>query len=182
MHDDELWQVFAENGEPIIGSGAQDKDFVENPYLVMGNAHVWIWRKTEEGIELLLQKRSMTKPTSPGMYHTSAAGHINLGETALRAASRETQEELGLAIDTDHLYLVHVTRVQRRRESLLSVYTYQLENDEPLTFSDGDVEFFKWVALADFRRMIEDPAKYSLIDQGRAYFLPLIETIEWQAG
>ena len=43
-------------------------------------AHVWVVRKTDDGYEILLQKRSMEKESFPGLYDTSSAGHIPAGE------------------------------------------------------------------------------------------------------
>lgn len=177
MHDGELWQVFAENGEAIAGKGATDEMFTHDDSLVMGNSHVWLWRKTADGVEVLLQKRSMTRSRSPGKYHISAAGHINVGETAVTAAERETKEELGLSIDTSRLYLVHVTRTARNRQSLLFVFAYQVSGDETFIFDDGEVELVKWLSIDEFKDMTYHADDHDLIDQGRQYFDPLIDVI-----
>ena len=46
--------------------------------------------------ELFLQKRSMWKDRNPGLWDSSAAGHVDSGEDYLQAARRELQEELGI--------------------------------------------------------------------------------------
>lgn len=181
MHDGELWQVFLENGQPVIGHGEIDDAFSHDPSLVMGNAHVWFWKKTDQGISILLQKRALTKKTSPGYYHISAAGHINLGETAIDAAIRETHEEVGVTIDPTLLYLVHVTRSWRHLESLLHVFIYELTGDEQFLFEDGEVEQVEWYDLETFHQMTNDAEAHKLIDQGRGYFDPLISAIKHQA-
>jgi isopentenyldiphosphate isomerase len=147
----------------------------------MGNAHVWCWRKNGENIDVLLQKRALTKKKSPGFYHISAAGHINIGESAITAALRETREEIGVAVDWSRLYLVQATRSFKNWRSLLHVYTYQLNGDEQFEFEDGEVEEVKWCALDKFQTMTENPTEHMLIDQGRAYFDPLIAAIKRQA-
>lgn len=181
MHDGELWQVFAENGEPIVGKGATDDDFAHDTALVMGNSHVWLWRKTNSTVEILLQKRSMTRSRSPGKYHISAAGHVNVNETPVATALREVNEELGLTIDPKKLYLVHTTRVARHLQSLLFVFVYQVDGDESFKFNDGEVEEVKWVGLNKFNEMINDAEAYDLIDQGLPYFAPLIDAIKRRA-
>jgi 8-oxo-dGTP pyrophosphatase MutT (NUDIX family) len=181
MHEGEQWQVFSENGQPVVGRGESDDVFAANPALVMGNAHVWLWRQSASGTSVLLQKRSLIKKSSPGMYHVSAAGHINVGETALEAAVRETREEIGVVIDPARLYLVHVTRSSRHLTSLLHVFTYQLAGDESFSFDDGEVDAVRWYDLEVFRAMTESPAAHELIDQGSAYFEPLIAAIERRA-
>lgn len=182
MHENELWQVFAENGEPITGRGAVDDVFDDDKALVMGNAHVWFWKRTEgDGVAVLLQKRALTKKHSPGYYHISAAGHIDLGETPLQAALRETKEEVGIDLDKDQLFFVHAVRSIKNLQSLLFVYTYELMGDEEFVFDDGEVELVKWVEIGTFQQMTQDAGSHNLIDQGRSYFDPLIETIKRQA-
>lgn len=176
MHDGEQWQVYAQNGQPIAGHGANDTEFAHNDTLVMGNAHVWLWRRTSGGLEILLQKRSMSRTRSPGMYHISAAGHINVGESPVDAAVRETNEELGIVISPADLYFVHALRIPKHQNSILNVFTLHYDGDV-FSFDDGEVEEVAWRSLADFTAMTKEPAKYGLIDQGRAYFDPLVDVI-----
>lgn len=180
MHDGELWQVFAQNGQPLEGRGAIDDEFTHDDSLVMGNSHVWMWHRTKDGANILLQKRALTKKTSPGFYHISAAGHINVGESPVETALRETKEELGLPIDPARLYLVHVTRTARHLSSLLHVFTYELKGDEAFLFDDGEVESVQWYDLEEFAGMTKSAGEYNLIDQGQAYFIPLVEAIKRQ--
>lgn len=46
--------------------------------------------------ELLLQKRSIWKDRNPGCWDSSAAGHLDTGESYTEAARRELHEELGV--------------------------------------------------------------------------------------
>ena len=46
--------------------------------------------------ELFLQKRSPKKDENPGLWDTSAAGHVESGEDYPESARRELREELGL--------------------------------------------------------------------------------------
>jgi len=47
--------------------------------------------------ELYLQKRSIWKDRNPGLWDSSAAGHVDSGESYAAAAARELREELGIA-------------------------------------------------------------------------------------
>lgn len=178
MHDDELWQVFADNGTPIPGKGALREEFDADKSLAMGNAHVWFWRATNDGVEVMLQKRGPTK-RRPGWYHISAAGHINIGETALQAAAREVKEELGLDIDPHRLYFVQATRVfPRAPHDIANVFLYRYRGDEKLAHLDGEVESVEWRSLENFKYITKDPEAHTLVPMGDLYFATLIAAIE----
>jgi len=65
----------------------------------------WIFRDGKDGVEVVLQKRAQTKDVWPGRYDASAAGHVRFGETAAQA-SREIDEELGIAVEPTELVAV----------------------------------------------------------------------------
>ncbi len=48
--------------------------------------------------QIFLQKRSMTKDVSPGLWTVSCSGHVDAGEEYDIAAQRELGEELGLKL------------------------------------------------------------------------------------
>jgi isopentenyl-diphosphate delta-isomerase len=60
-------------------------------------AHILVFNNSGE---LYVQRRSLDKDTSPGLWDTSAAGHVASCETYLAAAGRELHEELGLPQET----------------------------------------------------------------------------------
>lgn len=64
--------------------------------------HCWIV-SGEGGGQLLLQKRSDTVRTFPGLLDVSAAGHLAAGESIL-AGVREVSEELGISVNPADLH------------------------------------------------------------------------------
>ena len=69
MHKDELWQVYAPNGEPIEGKGwdsALDNPEVSGAEEIVGVAVVFLYRHSETGLELLWQKRADGIDRYPG--------------------------------------------------------------------------------------------------------------------
>ena len=64
--------------------------------------HLWLVRRRESGIQILLQKRAMTK-SFPGCYDISSAGHIPAGQEPLPSAIRELREELGITAEESDL-------------------------------------------------------------------------------
>ena len=65
-------------------------------------AHLWLVRKRDGHIQVLLQKRAMTK-SFPGCYDISSAGHIPAGQDYYPSAVRELKEELGLTAEESEL-------------------------------------------------------------------------------
>lgn len=60
------WQEFHRNGEPIVGLSG-DKEYFRSPEHIMGASHVWLWRKSGNDIEVLLQRRSEMKKIGQGI-------------------------------------------------------------------------------------------------------------------
>lgn len=180
MHNDELWQLFANNGAPIPGKGATHDVFDADKSLNMGNAHIWFWKKNQDGqIKIMLQKRGPVKKR-PGWLHISVGGHINVGETALQAAVREAKEEMGYKVDPDKLYFVQTTRnFPRAPHDIVNVYLYRLEGSETFTHDDGEVESYEWHTLEHFNEMTKDPEHHKLVPMGDLYFGTLIAALEF---
>lgn len=57
-----------------------------------------VWIVNKQG-EILIQRRSMNKPNSPGLWGESAGGAIQAEETREEGCARETREELGVELD-----------------------------------------------------------------------------------
>ena len=97
----EIFDVCDENGRPTgetVERGAAHRDGV-----LHRTAHVWIIREQEGRVQVLLQKRSLSKDSFPGLYDTSSAGHVPAGSEVLPSALRELEEELGLHAEESDL-------------------------------------------------------------------------------
>lgn len=175
--EQELWQEYDNCGLPVTAAGITKQQARDGK--LHGAAHVWIWRENKAGErEILLQKRAADKPTWPGFYDISAAGHIDFNETPLQAVVREAQEELGLTIRHQDLKLVFVHRRNITDETsgyieneFCWVYVTRVADDITVSQLDGEVDDVKWVSEADFARLREgNLAGMVLVPQGRVYF------------
>jgi len=50
MHDDELWQVYNNNGAAVDGKGAPREEFNADTSLIMGTAHIWFWKLMKKAL------------------------------------------------------------------------------------------------------------------------------------
>jgi len=69
-------------------------------------SHVWLIRKQEGSVQILLQKRSHIKDSFPDCWDISSAGHIPAGDTWVPSALRELQEELGIDASPEQLHYI----------------------------------------------------------------------------
>ncbi len=90
QRDDEPFDVV--DGENRV-TGQATRSEVHRQGLKHRAVHIFIRNKRGE---LLLQKRSRLKDVHPGRWDSSAAGHLDAGESYEAAAHRELEEELGL--------------------------------------------------------------------------------------
>ena len=65
--------------------------------------HIWIVRRKDNRVQILLQKRAKYKDSFPGCYDISSAGHIPAGVDFVASGLRELQEELSITIDGSEL-------------------------------------------------------------------------------
>lgn len=91
-----LWLV-NDQDEPL-GSLARGKIHAQK--LLHRSVHILVFNP--EG-QVLLQLRAMSKDENPGLWDSSAAGHVDYGERYDASAVREIREELGITIGVDKL-------------------------------------------------------------------------------
>lgn len=152
MHHDEMWQIYAPNGEPISGEGwnsALDNPEKTGSSAIVGVAVVFLYRRNNEGtLELLWQRRSAKVDRYPGDYDISAGGHINFGESVVEAAIREAREEIGADISEDDLQFMTMRPFNRNRFAWVYVVDWTGKPEE-FHFNDNEVSEVKWVPLSE---------------------------------
>ncbi|MBQ6487628.1 MAG: NUDIX domain-containing protein [Solobacterium sp.] len=153
----ERFDVVNENGIPtgetVERSDAHTRDILHR------TAHIWVIRKADDHIEVLLQKRSMNKDSFPGRYDTSSAGHIQAGDEPLVSAIRELHEELGIRAEPEELAYAGLFRIHYdmvfhdkpfRDNEVSFVYVYSRPVDiEKLTLQKEEVESVRWFSLEE---------------------------------
>lgn len=97
----EILDIVNQQGQPI--GLTIDRETAHLEGVRHRTSHVWILRRREEQVEVLLQKRSRDKDSFPGCFDISSAGHIPAGVDFIPSALRELKEELGLEAQPQEL-------------------------------------------------------------------------------
>lgn len=178
MYKEELWQVYAPNGEPIPGEGwdsALGNPEANGADVIIGIAIVFLYRLNDEGeLEFLWQKRADGVDRYPGYYDISAGGHINLGESVIEAAIREADEEIGAKIEAEDLQFAFIKSFNRNRFAWVYMVDYT-GKEEDFKFNDGEVSEVRWVPYAEIDEFWHNFTKPPL----RKDELTLINLADW---
>ena len=165
MHNDELWQVYHPNAEPIDSKGwdsALDNPEKTGSDAIVGVAVVFLYRHTEDGLEFLWQKRADGVSRYPGYYDISAGGHINLGESVVEGAIREAREEIGALVSAGDLQFAFTKSFNKNRFAWIFLVDWTGKEDE-FEFDDGEVSEVKWVSYDEMEEFRKNYAKPPLV-------------------
>ena len=98
--------------------------------------------------EVLLQRRSMNKTNSPGVWQITSAGHVMSGEDTKEAAKREVFEELGFEVDP-LLYTKEFWKSSQGTESrFFWIYYVVIKVKTKLILDDEEVMDVVWIKPA----------------------------------
>lgn len=95
----EIIDVVNENDEVI---GQEDRDVVHQKGLTHRHVHVWLYN--DKG-QIVLQRRSKTAASQPGLLDPAAGGHVPAGMDVVEAALMELKEETGIRAQPGDLKL-----------------------------------------------------------------------------
>lgn len=97
----EFLDIVDEDGQPT--GEIIDRETAHAKGILHRTSHVWLARRKNGKIQILLQKRAKHKSSFPGCYDISSAGHIPAGDSYEISALRELEEELGVKADEKDL-------------------------------------------------------------------------------
>ena len=115
--------------------------------------HIWMIKRRDMGVFVLLQKRAHEKDINPDCYDVSAAGHVSQGEEFRHTALKEVHEELGLDIDRSKLEFIGLKRSEYNKDGihdneLVAVYICREKiNIEDLTLQSSEVSEVCWAEI-----------------------------------
>ena len=151
-HSSEWFDVVDEHDEPI---GRRLRTDVHRLKLRHRAIHVFVRRN--DGA-LLIHKRTDLKEEFPGVWTSSASGHVSAGETYTDAAVRELQEELGISPP-----LRRCGRFEACPETSMEfTELFDCRWDGTVTPDPKEIQAIAWQSLDELARQTERaPARYS---------------------
>ncbi len=149
----EYFDVYNPDGTPT--GEVVERRVAHEKGILHGAVHIYVYRKKEGRVEILLQKRADDKDSFPSCWDTSCAGHVTSGDSFEKTVYKELFEELGIKInpgDALHLFTKIVTKVNTFYNKVFNdheIYkVYALNFDAPIStfiFRKEEISALKWI-------------------------------------
>ena len=145
----ELLDVVDEDNRVI---GVKTRGEVHLKGLMHRSVHILVFNSVGD---LFLQKRSMNKDNDPGLWDSSAAGHLDSGEDYRGCAIRELGEELGIVgpVLLDQLFRLQASPVTGMEHCIV----YRCIHDGPFELQAEEIDEGTWISLSEMDRRVAEP-------------------------
>src|SRR5437867_1826810 len=141
---EEIFDVVDERDEVV---GRNTRNEVHRLGLQHRAVHVLVFNSRGE---IFLQKRSMQKDRQPGLWDSSASGHLNCGEDYDACAVRELGEELGLHLKEPPQRLFKIAASTETDQE--HVWVYRCEAGGPFQLNTDEIEQGAWFKAQEVTR------------------------------
>jgi len=151
---EEIFDVVNERDEVI---GRHTRGEVHRLGLMHRAVHVLLFNSQGQ---VFLQKRSMKKDRQPGVWDSSASGHVDSGEDYDPCAEREVREELGVTLSTPAQRLFKLAASAQTDQE--HVWVYRGKAEGPFTLHPEEIERGGWFAPTEVTKwMAERPQDFA---------------------
>jgi len=144
---DEIFDVVNALDEVV---GCATRSEVHATGLMHRAVHVLVFNRKGE---VFLQKRSMTKDKSPGLWDSSASGHVDSGEDYEACAVRELREEIGLLLAQPPQRLFKLAACEATDQE--HVWVYQCTADGPFQLNAQEIDCGEWLKPTEVTMRID---------------------------
>jgi isopentenyldiphosphate isomerase len=141
---EEMFDVVNDRDEVI---GSERRSEVHRLGLQHRAVHVLIFNRRGQ---IFLQKRSLKKDRQPGVWDSSASGHVDRGEDYDACALREVHEELGLRLSGAPKRLFKLPASTETDQE--HVWVYRAEAEGPFHLHPDEIERGEWFEPASVTR------------------------------
>jgi isopentenyldiphosphate isomerase len=168
----EFFDVIDENGMPT--GETVERAEAHRGAIPHRTSHVWIARRKGGTVQILLQKRCMTKDSFPGCYDISSAGHIPAGDDFIPSAIRELKEELGVEIAEEALVECGTRKISIDDEfygvpfhdrQFSKVFLLWLDREAAdFTVQKEEIDSVRWMDFEECKKAVEQHSIPNCID------------------
>ena len=141
------WLDVVDENDVVVGR--ERRGFVHARGLMHRSAQVLVFNARGE---LFLQKRSEHKDEFPGLWDSSAAGHLDAGEDYIDCARRELAEELGITAPVELEPLFRLSASADTGWEHCSVFRCRYEG--PVSLDGDEVEEGRWLPAIEMDRLV----------------------------
>lgn len=160
---DEFLNIIDDNDR--ITTASKPRSLVHRDGELHPTVHVWLIRRRDMGIYVLLQKRSHNKDTYPDLWDVSSAGHVRQGQEYGITAINETREELGLDLKREKLEFLgfrknsHIEKNIKDNE-LTAIFMCRANiDDNMIKPSPEEVSKTEWAEIDELISVMDDNLK-----------------------
>lgn len=133
---EEIFDVVNDHDEVV---GQKPRSEVHRLGLMHRATHVLVYNQRGQ---VFLQKRSMKKDRQPGLWDSSASGHVDSGEEYDACAIRELSEEIGLQVaEVPRRLFKFAASPETDQEH---VWVYRCEAEGPFQLQPDEIERGDW--------------------------------------
>jgi isopentenyldiphosphate isomerase len=151
---EEIFDVVNERDEVI---GRETRREVHARGLMHRAVHVLVFNRAGQ---VFLQKRSLRKDRQPGLWDSSASGHLDSGEDYDACAVRELGEEIGLRLAAAPQRLFKLPASAQTDQE--HVWVYRCEAEGPFELQAEEIERGDWFTRQEVDRwMAERPGEFA---------------------
>ena len=141
-----IFDVVNERDEPIARAPRRE---VHARKLWHRAVHILVYNARGQ---VFLQKRSMLKDSSPGLWDSSCSGHVDAGEDYDTAAIRELGEEIGLTVATPPARWIRLSACEDTGWEFC--WVYRLASEGPFVLNPEEIERGAWYDPAELTAAI----------------------------
>tara|TARA_R110000868_G_scaffold91080_2_gene252646 strand:+ start:3801 stop:4322 length:522 start_codon:yes stop_codon:yes gene_type:complete len=153
--DHEIIDVVDDNNNVI---NQKSRSEVHKLNLKHRSAHIIVINNLNQ---IFIQLRSSNKKQFPNKWDISAAGHLDAGESYLKAAKRELLEELGIYITENKFQEIgNIAASENNGFEFVKIYLVKYSGDIKLEYSE--IETGAWFDINILKKWSDDfPDKFS---------------------
>jgi len=155
--------VLVDENDVVIGTTEKIKAHEEA--LLHRAFSVFVYRRTEKGLEILLQKRQQDKYHCGGLWTNTCCSHPRIHEDIVRAGERRLFEEMALSLPLKpigkFLYKAVFSNGLTEHE-YDHVLLGEFDDSQTIKFDPLEVEDYQWLSIPDLEEALaKDPLQFT---------------------